>query len=118
MEKCVAAAGGELPLVFHQASAVRSRRTRGVRTLGARVQSLETVQNSLRIHGDDSLDASPTDSAKLIVSREHDAVYLRTVISFGLIICALESADLPPIFLARQRLVFVKLFLVEKLVHF
>ena len=69
------------------------------------------------IHADDSFDGAATDGTKLLVTRKHDAVLLRAVVSAGLVVGAFEGTDAIGILVRSQQFVLVLLLFFEESVH-
>src|SRR5882762_8305603 len=70
-----------------------------------------------RIHPNYPLNRPPAHSAKSLMPREHNAVHLRTVVPFGLVVRTLERSNLPSVLLRTEHRIFLLALFAEKLIH-
>src|SRR5262252_4105556 len=96
----------------HRDTDTTSRKAlRAKRLLMANCQLL--IAGSIRVHLHHFLDRSAADGAKGLVTREHDAIHLWTVVSLRLVIRSLERPDLACIFLRSEHRVLFFAFFAE-----
>jgi len=76
------------------------------------------VRTLVGVNRNNALDRTTADGAKRFLPRKHDAVHFGPIVTLGFVICSLECADFPGIFLRSQHGIFLGAFLPEEGVHF